>query len=137
MMVLRECVRRNGRLPQMLVVDGGAEFRSVYFDLLLARYECTKKVRPGSKTRFGSVCERLFGTTNTQFVHNLRGNTQIMRAVRQVTKAVNPKASAVWTLAQLHESLCESPTRCMTRHRILPSVRRHVTLLRSACGTSD
>lgn len=91
MMALRECVRRHGRLPQTLVVDGGREFESVYFETLLARYECTRKTRPGAQPRFGSVCERLFGTANTQFFHNLTGNTQIMREVRQVTKSVEPK----------------------------------------------
>ena len=96
MMVLRECVRRHGRLPQVVVVDGGAEFRSTYFETLLARYECTRKTRPPTKARFGSVCERMFGTANTQFVHNLRGNTQMTRNVRQVTKAVDPKGQAVW-----------------------------------------
>lgn len=105
MMVVRECVRRHGRLPQTVVVDGGKEFSGTYFESLLARYEITKKTRPGAKARFGSVCERLFGTANTQFIHNLTGNTQIMRNVRQVTKAVNPKEHAYWTLADLVESL--------------------------------
>ena len=59
MMVMRDCVRRHGRLPQCLVVDGGKEFSSVYFERLLAMYECTSKTRPGGKPRFGSVCERL------------------------------------------------------------------------------
>lgn len=63
MMILRECVRRHGRLPQILVIDGGAEFQSTYFETLLARYECIKKTRPPAKARFGSVCERLFGTS--------------------------------------------------------------------------
>jgi transposase InsO family protein len=107
MMILRECVRRNGRLPQIIVIDGGAEFQSTYFETLLARYECTKKTRPPAKARFGSVCERLFGTTNTQFVHNLRGNTQITRNVRQVTKSVNPKELAAWTLGDLHDRASE------------------------------
>lgn len=40
MMVLRICVRRLGRLPQMLVVDGGHEFRSRYFEALLNSYSC-------------------------------------------------------------------------------------------------
>jgi transposase InsO family protein len=82
MMILRQCVRRHGRLPQILVIDGGPEFHSTYFETLLARYEVTKKTRPPAQARFGSVCERLFGTTNTQFIHNLRGNTQITRNVR-------------------------------------------------------
>lgn len=107
MMVLRQCVRLHGRLPQIIVVDGGAEFRSTYFDTLLARYECIKKTRPPAKARFGSVCERLFGTTNTQFIHNLRGNTQITRNVRQVTKSVNPKGMATWPLSNLYDRICE------------------------------
>lgn len=106
LMALRLCVKRHGRLPQIVVVDNGTEFHSVYFETLLATFECTKKHRPPAKGRFGSVCERLFGTSNTQFVHNLLGNTQIMRHVRQVTKSVNPKKHAVWTLGLLYEYLC-------------------------------
>jgi transposase InsO family protein len=102
MMVLRECVRLHQRLPQCLVVDGGSEFKSVYFETLMACYECTKKTRPPGKGRFGSVCERLFGTTNTRFVYNLLGNTQIMRHARQVTKSVNPKHPAQWSLPRLY-----------------------------------
>lgn len=107
MMILRECVRRHRRLPQILVLDGGREFDSVYFETLLARYECTKKTRPPAKARFGSVCERLFGITNTRFIHNLAGNTQIMRNVRQVTKSVNPKEHATWPLPELYDYLAE------------------------------
>jgi len=107
MMIIRECVRRHARLPQVLVLDGGAEFQSVYFETLLARYECTKKTRPAAKARFGSVCERLFGTTNTQFVHNLRGNTQITREVRHVTRSVDPKGLAAWTIGELHDRMAE------------------------------
>jgi len=107
MMVLRECVARHGRFPQSIVIDGGREFESVYFDLLLARYECTKKKRPPAQPRFGSTCERLFGVANTQFIHNLAGNTQLTKNPRQMTKAVSPKRHAVWTLAALYERLCE------------------------------
>lgn len=107
MIVLRECVRRHNRLPQIVVVDGGKEFDSVYFETLLARYECTKKTRPPAKARFGSVCERMFGTTNTQLIYNLAGNTQITKEVRVVTSSVNPRNHAVWTLGRLHDRLCE------------------------------
>jgi len=107
MMILRDCVRRHSRLPQAVVVDGGREFESTYFETLLARYECTKKTRPPAKARFGSVVERLFGTCNTQFIHNLRGNTQITREVRQVTTSVNPKGLAAWSLGDLNARLNE------------------------------
>ena len=106
MMVMRDCVRRHGRLPQCLVVDGGKEFSSVYFERLLAMYECTSKTRPGGKPRFGSVCERLFGTANTMFIYNLAGNTQITKNPRSITPAVNPRRHAVWTLGSLYEHLC-------------------------------
>ncbi|MGA8729666.1 MAG: TnsA endonuclease N-terminal domain-containing protein [Terracidiphilus sp.] len=107
MMVIRDCVRRHSRLPQVLVVDGGREFDSVYFESLLARYELTKKTRPPAKARFGSVLERLFGTCNSQFIHNLGGNTQITREVRQVTVSVDPKRLATWSLADLNTKLTE------------------------------
>lgn len=107
MMALRECIRRHERFPQSLVVDGGKEFESIYFETLLARYECTKKTRPPAQPRFGSVCERLFGTTNTQFIHNLIGNTQITKQVRQVTVSVDPARHAQWPLGKLHQWLCE------------------------------
>jgi hypothetical protein len=107
MMVLRICVQRFGRLPQIIVVDNGAEFNSSDFETLLAYYRCTKKQRPSAKGRFGSVIERFFGVANQEFWHNLKGNTQIMRNVRQVTKGVNPKNQAVWTLGKVYEYFCE------------------------------
>jgi putative transposase len=107
MMVMRECVRRHGRFPATLVVDGGKEFQSVYFETLLAAYSCTKKTRPAAKPRFGSVCERIFGTANTMLIHNLQGNTQITRNPRVVTKSVNPKNLAIWTLCSLYQNLCD------------------------------
>lgn len=105
MMLLRECVRRFNRLPQIIVTDNGRDFKSVYFQSLLARYNITHKIRPPHRARTGSICERLFGTSNTQLFHNLQGNTKIMKNVRQVTKSVNPKNHAVWTLPALYE-LC-------------------------------
>ena len=107
MMALRICVSRFGRFPQTVVVDGGQEFHSVYFDTLLARYCCVKKTRPGGKPRFGSVIERLFGTTNTELIFNLLGNTQAAKQVRQLTKAIDPKRQAVWTLGDLYIFLQE------------------------------
>ena len=107
MMALRACVRRYGRLPQTLIVDGGKEFHSVYFDSLVARYGCHKKSRPWAEPHFGSVIERLFGTTNTQFVYNLLGNTQASKHPRQMTAAVDPKRLAVWTLPDLYAFLGE------------------------------
>lgn len=105
MMVIRDCVRRHGRIPQTFVYDGGKEFQSIYFEHLMGRYECTNKIRPIAKGRFGSTCERLFGTTNTMLIHNLAGNTQITKTPRTMTRSVNPKNLAVWDFAGLDDRL--------------------------------
>lgn len=107
MMVLRECVRRHNRLPQIIVVDGGSDFASTYFETLLALFEVNKKTRPPAKARFGSILERLFRTNDTQFIHNLQGNTKITKNVRQVTKSNDPRNLAIWDLRFLHDKLCE------------------------------
>jgi len=107
MMVLRECVHRYNRFPELVVVDWGPEFASIYFETLLARYQCSKATRPKAKPRFGSVIERLFGTANTQLIHNLAGNTQVLKNVRQVTTSVDPREHAVWTLGALYAALRE------------------------------
>lgn len=105
MNTIRECVKKYSRLPKTLVVDGGKDFQSVYFDTLLASNNCHKKTRPGAKPKFGSVCERMFGTTNTMFINNLAGNTQLSKLVRQMTKEFDPRNLAIWTLEVLHEYL--------------------------------
>jgi transposase InsO family protein len=106
MMVLRECVWRYGRLPQTIVVDGGPDFRSTYFETLVTYYHCTKATRPWARPHYGSVCERLFRTSNSEFTHNLVGNTQVMKHVRQVTRSMQPKEHAAWTLGDLYTFLC-------------------------------
>src|SRR5262249_54863820 len=54
----------------------------------------------------GSLIERLFRTSETEFVHNLQGNTQILKLTRQATKDVHPKQQAIWTLECLYDCLC-------------------------------
>ncbi|WP_245308267.1 TnsA endonuclease N-terminal domain-containing protein [Halalkalibacter urbisdiaboli] len=105
MNTIRECVKKYSRIPKTLVVDGGKDFQSTYFDTLLASNDCHKKTRPGAKPKFGSVCERLFGTTNTKFIYNLAGNTQLSKLVRQMTKDFDPSNLAIWTLEILNEYL--------------------------------
>ena len=101
MMALRDCVRRHGRLPYTIVVDRGAEFESVWFELFCAQYWIIKKSRPAGQPRFGSPIERFFGTTNTQFFHALKGNTKLLRNPRTMTPEVDPHRHAVWTLPML------------------------------------
>ena len=103
MMALRLCVKRYGRLPTAITVDGGPEFHSVYFEQLLALYRVRKHQRPAAEPRFGSPQERLFGALETEFLYHLLGNTQATREPRTATKATDPKRLAVWTLPKLAE----------------------------------
>jgi putative transposase len=107
MMAFRLCVQRYGRLPQELVVDRGPEFGSVYFESLLSRCFVTKLERPGQQPHFGSVVERLFGTTTTELLNQLRGNTQASKTARQMTREVDPRRLAVWTLERFAIRLSE------------------------------
>ena len=103
MMALRLCVKRYGRLPTAITVDGGPEFHSVYFEQLLALYRVRKHQRPAAEPRFGSPQERLFGTMETEFLYHLLGNTQATREPRLSTRATDPERQAVWTLPALAE----------------------------------
>jgi putative transposase len=105
MMVIRTCVQRFKRLPENIITDNGSEFESIYFKQLIARYGSNHKYRPPGEPRYGSPVERVFGTTNTEFIHELQGNTQIYQKSRQVTKRVNPKNQAIWTIQDLYQSL--------------------------------
>ncbi len=107
MMVFRLCVQRYGRLPQELVVDQGPEFGSVYFQSLLTRCLVTQLDRPPQQPRFGSVVERLFGTATTQLLNQLRGNTQASKTPRHMTREVDPKRLAAWTLERFAPRLSE------------------------------
>jgi putative transposase len=107
MMSIRICVKRFGRMPQSLVVDGGKEFESQYFDHLLVSHHCQKTIRPPAQPRFGSIIERIFGTAHSTFLNNLLGNTQASKVPRTATREVDPRRLAVWTLSDLYTYLCE------------------------------
>lgn len=105
MMLLRDIVRRHHRLPSTLVLDNGAEFHSRALEHLADKYAFNLRWRPAGQPRVGTVCERMFGTTHTQFIRNLQGNNQILRYARTVTKSVNPNNFTEWTLPALHGGL--------------------------------
>jgi len=102
MAVMRDCVRRFGRLPDAIVIDGGKEFRSVWFETTCAWYHVTVIRRPPAKPRYGAYIERFFGTLNTTLIYSLLGNTQLTKNVRQMTAEVSPSRNAVWTFPEIY-----------------------------------
>lgn len=105
MMVLRDCVRRHGRVPSTIIVDWGSDFRSVHFERLLAFLVVIKKHRPKGAPRHGAVIERLFKRMNEDFIHNLRGNNKGLQNPRSLSKSHDPRERAVWTIERFTERL--------------------------------
>ena len=105
MMVLRDIVRRHGRMPFMIITDNGSDFHAHEWSRVNGLFGCHPRYRPAGQPRCGSPLERLFGVTNTQFVHNLKGNTKLMKHVRMVTKSHQPDNFAEWTLPAFHAGL--------------------------------
>lgn len=67
MMVLRECVKRFQRLPQIIITDGGRDFKNPDFQAVLAYYGITHEIRAVHHPRFESVVSRcLKQSINTQ-----------------------------------------------------------------------
>lgn len=159
MLVMRECVRRYGRLPEAIMVDGGKEFRSTWFESICALFHVIVRRRPKSKARFGAQVERLFGTANTRLFHTLVANTQNTRNVRQLTPEIDPYRRAIWTVSdlkaaierfffedydqQVHISLLVSPRQAFTTSQTLHGCSPHrliafdETFLILSSGTTD
>jgi putative transposase len=106
MMVLRDCVRRYNRVPQIIVSDQGSDFKSTYWETQLALLCVTKRERKAGKPRGGSTCERMFNTAISQFVSNLMGSTDVAENhFRRVSPEVDPSRHAVWTLERFNEGM--------------------------------
>jgi len=105
MMVVRDMVKRHSRLPEFIVVDNGAEFRSKAFENYLEFMGVHLRFRPAGQPRHGAVLERVFGRLNTEYVHNLAGNTKATKNVRMTTGKHLPVNFAEWTLESMYHGI--------------------------------
>ncbi|SPB14786.1 integrase catalytic region [Caballeronia novacaledonica] len=105
MMVVRDIVRRFGRLPEFIIVDNGRDFMTLAFATFLRVMGTQLRFRPAGQPRHGAVLERMFGRLNTEYIHNLAGNTKATKNVRMVSGSHLPKNLAEWTLRSLYYGL--------------------------------
>ena len=98
---LYDVVWRSRRVPELIVVDQGAEFLSVDLDVALAYLLASKRERPAGQARYGALVERLFGTVNTRVVHEAPGSTEPVALGRMLSASHRPERTAQWTLARL------------------------------------
>lgn len=106
MMVMRDFVRRESRMPEFVIVDNGADLVSEAFAAFLEMMGTHLRPRPKGSPRHGAVLERMFGRANAEYVHNLAGNTKATKQVRMVTGKSLPSNNAAWTLEALYHGLC-------------------------------
>lgn len=105
--VLRRCARTHGRLPQAIVFDHGAEFRSVFFRSLLAHFEIMPVDRPSGHSRYGSEAERYFGIFKSVWLSNRPGNRVNYRETRAVSGSHSPANTAELTVLDVLRDLVE------------------------------
>lgn len=104
-MVIRDCVRRHGRLPEMLVVDGGSEFRSVHFFVMLSTLQVVRCERPPEDPRFGQQVERLFKDFKDRFARGLPGFGISIERARAVSGAFKAERNSTLTLLEAFEAI--------------------------------
>jgi putative transposase len=105
MMVMRDLVNRNGRLPEFIVVDNGRDFMSEAFESFLQVMGVHLRFRPAGQPRHGAVLERMFGRAHSEYVHNLAGNTKGTKNVRSLSGSHLPVKFAEWTLESMYWGL--------------------------------
>ncbi|WP_062061424.1 TnsA endonuclease N-terminal domain-containing protein [Cellvibrio sp. OA-2007] len=96
--VMRDCARRHGLLPKEIIIDRGAEFRSVYFSALLAHSKIELVLRPTAHSRYGAEVESLFGEFKKQWLSQRPGNLADFKESRSVDGKSSPKKRAVLTV---------------------------------------
>lgn len=104
-MVIRDCVRRHGRLPEMIIVDGGSDFRSKHFFVMLSTLKVVRCERPPEDPRFGQQVERLFKDFKDRFARGLPGFGISIERARAVSAAFKAQASSSLTLLEAFEAI--------------------------------
>ncbi|MGF6413663.1 integrase catalytic domain-containing protein [Paraburkholderia sp. MM5482-R1] len=105
LMVLRDYVRRWRRLPRVVVVDGGKEFRSHAFQLFCQIFGMEIRYRGPGRPRGGAPVERMFGVTEQEFFTGLEGSSLQLKDARMTTKSVSPNQFRKWTFPALCRAL--------------------------------
>jgi hypothetical protein len=93
-MVIRQCVRNHGKLPNEVLVDRGSDFQSVFFNTLMASNRVNLVLRPSEDPPFGAEVERAFGCMKTQWLSNLSGNIVEYFEARSVSRTHSSEKAA-------------------------------------------
>ncbi|MFK5948272.1 MAG: hypothetical protein QM500_05845, partial [Methylococcales bacterium] len=104
-LVIRQCVRKHGRLPAGIVLDRGSDFKSVYFNSLLANYSVASIMRPTAHCRYGSEVERFFLEFKTQWLNMRPGSFSSISYSRSVSSSHSPDKDDIMTIESFLDEL--------------------------------
>lgn len=105
LMCLRDYVRRNGRLPRLLVLDNGKEFHSDALLRFCSAFGITIRWRRRSRPRDSTMVERMLGVTEQEVIAQHAGNSLALKDPRMVSSTHHPDKHISWTLPALHGAL--------------------------------
>lgn len=103
LMCFRAFVKRWNRIPFITICDNGKDLIAKDVETFVQSLGGHFRRRPKGQPRVGSVMERLFGTANTQLLHNLEGNTKLTKNVRMLSSTHLPQRLANWGLEDLYK----------------------------------
>ena len=105
--VMRDCVRKHGKLPVEIIVDRGSDFKSTYFESLLAHYSISYTLRPTSHPRYGSEIEGFFGEFKREWLCQRAGNIADFKEARAVDGKKSPSKSAILDIEDSYREINE------------------------------
>jgi putative transposase len=137
LMLLRDYVRRHGRLPTTIVLDNGSEFHCAALLMFCSMFTIHIRWRRRSKPRDSSVVERMLGVTEQELLSSMNGNTISLKDPRNVSASVQPDRFISWTLTAIYGAIQyflfeHHPTRIHPRFGISP--REYEARLNHTCG---
>lgn len=105
LMILRDYVRRWKRLPRVIIVDGGPEFKKGAFGFFCGAFGIEVRYRTTEKPRGGAPIESLFGVTEKELIDGLEGNSIQFKQPRQISLAQLPNERRRWRFESLYLAL--------------------------------
>lgn len=101
MMVLRDMVRRHGRLPLYTITDAGNDLKATIPEQFLAQHGCGHGIRPSGEPRFGNPVERLNLDIDAHLSKTTYGGNEVLKKPRMSSRSHDPRTLANLTVAQL------------------------------------
>ncbi len=101
MMVLRDIVRRHGKLPLTVITDGGSDFKSKRVAKFLAMNNSEHALRPASEPRFGNPVERLNLDVNHHLTKVWMGSNEVLKTPRMSSRSHDPRELSYLTVPML------------------------------------